>query len=252
MTSDGMKGPASMTDFVAPAASPAVGTREAMLEKALERIRDRKSLGPCDIVDCNCPSGIAARALAAPVPQQPARDRTLHGCGGPMWICDLIGCAGVLECVEAVESLERSGAGSPLPDDDAPAQQPAQVQPKPAFLPVSWVKPHLAPDRAAQPSDTVGWVECEDPDCGAGRHAHPGSAAPPPGLVPVAEVVRWLGLRLGKDELVVRWLGDGSWLRDLAALDAATKDTCNVAGCAITGPHDYHASSTTKETTNER
>ncbi len=68
-------------------------------------------------------------------------------------------------------------------------------------------------------------------------------AAPPPGLVPVAEVVRWLRASVEAWERIegdreahpktvaatlkdhVDGLLDGSWLADLAALDSTTKET---------------------------
>ncbi len=232
----------------------------------------------------------AARALAAPVPQQPASEAIeeeepdCKACEDYDFVCE--GCGGGFCGQHAAEHTH----------DETPAQQPAQVQPearRPAYeVAAEWfskdrggtldLAAFIEADRAAQPSDTVGATgerphahallkalgfSCVDTTCGGDRpHQRNCDAAqealnaardraevankaamlalaettaqalsaPRPGLVPVAEVVRWLegeatmpGSPLGR--VLVRAIADklrnNTWRTALAIVDAATKET---------------------------
>ncbi len=137
----------------APAVSPAVGTRETMLEKALERIRDggcKCKPGGEDVVG-KCPASIARIALgetpgpafdaagwegygeypreSAPVPQQPAQVQPEDGDDEAIRpTCDTPGCGRVIPV---------GGEGHP------------EICP-------TCLKADAARDRADQPSDTAG------------------------------------------------------------------------------------------------
>jgi hypothetical protein len=55
------------------------------------------------------------------------RDTMVHGCGAPMWVCDKLGCAGVLEFIAFIETARSPGLVPRQPDREISADDMGRI-----------------------------------------------------------------------------------------------------------------------------